>query len=59
MSDNKIKVTQKKSTIGKPEKQKRIIRALGIKKLNHTVEHYDTPQIRGMINKVSHLVTVE
>ncbi|PKL02079.1 MAG: 50S ribosomal protein L30 [Synergistetes bacterium HGW-Synergistetes-2] len=52
----KLRITWKKSGIGKPEVQKRTVRALGLRKLNHTVEHDDTPQIRGMVNKVSHLV---
>lgn len=56
---NKLKVTYIKSAIGYNKKQKGTIAALGFKKLYQTVEHDDTPQIRGMINKVSHLVTVE
>ena len=52
----KLRITWKKSSIGKPESQKRTVRALGLRKLHQTVEHEDTPQIRGMINKVSHLV---
>ncbi len=56
---NMLKITQVKSGIDRPERQKRTIRALGIRKLNHTVVHADTPQIRGMIAKVSHLVSVE
>lgn len=61
MTENtkKIKVTLTKSVIGRPEKHKRIARALGFRKLNQTVEHYDTPTIRGMVNKITHLVTVE
>ena len=54
-----IKVTLTKSVIGRPAKHKRIARALGFRKLNQTVEHYDTPTIRGMVNKITHLVTVE
>jgi large subunit ribosomal protein L30 len=56
---NKLIITQVRSGIDRPERQKRTIRALGIRKLNHTVVHVDTPQIRGMIDKVSHLVSVE
>lgn len=52
----KLRITWKRSTIGRPERQKRTVRALGLRKLNQTVVHEDTPQIRGMINKVSHLV---
>lgn len=55
----KIKVTLQKSLIGRPDKQRRIARALGFKKLNQTVEHYDTPTIRGMVNKIQHLVTID
>lgn len=55
----KLKITQVRSGIDRPERQKRTIRALGIRKLNHSVVHTDTPQIRGMIEKVSHLVSVE
>lgn len=52
----RVRITWKKSTIGRPETQKRTVRALGLRKLNQTVEHDDSPQIRGMINKVGHLV---
>jgi large subunit ribosomal protein L30 len=55
----KLKITYKKSGIGYKEDQKRTIKALGLRKLNQTVEHDDTAVIRGMINKVSHLVAVE
>lgn len=55
----KLKVTQVKSAINRPLRQKRTIEALGIKKLNQPVEHEATPQVIGMINKVSHLVKVE
>ena len=55
----KIRITQVKSKNGKPERQKRTIEALGIHKLNHSVEHEATPQILGMIVKVRHLVKVE
>jgi len=51
--------TQVKSKNGKPERQKRTIEALGIRKLNHSVEHEATPQILGMVLKVQHLVKVE
>ena len=56
---NKLKVTQIKSGIGKPERQKRTLRALGIKRMHQTVEVTPTPQILGMIEKIRHLVTVE
>lgn len=55
----KVRVTQKRSVIGRPKNQKATITALGLRKINHTVEHEDTPQILGMINKVKHLVSVE
>ena len=55
----KIKITQVKSTIGGTERQKRTLQALGIRKLNHSVEVEGTPQILGMVNKLSHLLKVE
>jgi large subunit ribosomal protein L30 len=55
----KLKITQVRSTIKRLENQKRTIRALGIRRLNHTVIHDDSAVIRGMIRKVAHLVVVE
>jgi large subunit ribosomal protein L30 len=55
----KLKITQKRSTIDRKENQKRTMRALGIRKLGHSVVQEDTPVIRGMVNTVQHLVTVE
>ncbi|MCP4321826.1 50S ribosomal protein L30 [Ancylomarina sp. DW003] len=55
----KIKITQVKSKIGSNARQKKTLEALGLKKINGTVEHEATPQIKGMVAKVSHLVTVE
>jgi large subunit ribosomal protein L30 len=55
----KLKITQVRSAIGHVKKQRRIVRALGIKKLSQSVEQKDTPQIRGMIEKVKHLLKVE
>ena len=55
----KIKVTQVKSVIDRPERQKRTMVALGLKKMNASVEVEATPQILGMVNKVSHLLKVE
>ncbi|MEE3036968.1 MAG: 50S ribosomal protein L30 [Bacteroidota bacterium] len=55
----KIKVTQVKSKIGRPERQKRTIAALGLKKINHTVEHEASPQVLGMVKQVAHLLKVE
>ncbi len=55
----KIKVIQTKSVIDRPKDQKLTIEALGLGRPNWEIIHNDTPQIRGMINKVSHLVKVE
>jgi large subunit ribosomal protein L30 len=55
----KLKITQVRSTIGRLENQKRTIAALGLGRPNNVVVQNDTPQIRGMIRKVSHLVKVE
>lgn len=55
----KLKVTQVRSLIRESEPHKRVVKALGLRKLNQSVVHYDTPEIRGMIRKVAHLVTVE
>lgn len=55
----KIKVTQLKSGIKKPQNQKRTLEALGLKRIGQVVEHNDTPNILGMINKVKHLVSTE
>ncbi len=54
-----LRITLVKSPIGYSERQKGTVRALGLRRLNQTVEHQDTPVIRGMIDKVSHLVRVE
>ena len=55
----KIKIKQVKSKINSNKRQKRTLEALGIKKMQQVVEHEDTPQIMGMLNKVKHLVAVE
>ena len=55
----KLKITQTKSIIDRPKDQKATIEALGLSRPYRTVEHNDTPQIRGMIRKVAHLVKVE
>ena len=55
----KIKVTQIKSKIRRPQNQKRTLEALGLQKINQVVEHEATPSIVGMVNTVSHLVSVE
>jgi large subunit ribosomal protein L30 len=54
-----LKITKVKSEIGRPEKQRKVLRGMGLNKLNKTVTLADTPQVRGMINKVIHLVSVE
>ena len=55
----KVKVTLTRSVIGKSKRQKDTVKALGLRKTNHTVEKEATPQIMGMINKVKHLVQYE
>lgn len=55
----KIKITQKKSRIGQTLRQKRTLDALGLRKMNQAVVLEATPQVMGMVNKVSHLVNVE
>ena len=53
-----IKIKQTKSRIGAPAVQRRTLDSLGLRKLNHVVEHEDTPSVRGMVEKVKHLVTI-
>ena len=55
----KIKITQIKSAINRPSRQKLTLQSLGLGKINRTVEHDATPQILGMIKKVEHLVKIE
>ena len=55
----KLRITWTKSAIGYAKRQKLTIRALGLKRLHHAVEHDDSPSIRGMADRVRHLVTVE
>lgn len=55
----KLRITLVKSPVGYRRDQKRTVRALGLRKMHQTVELGDTPTIRGMVNKVSHLVAVE
>jgi len=55
----KLRITYTKSSIGYNTRQKATVKSLGLRKLNQTVEHDDTEAIRGMITKISHLVTVE
>lgn len=54
-----LKVTWRRSAIGRNRKQRRVIESLGLKRLSDSAVHRDSPGIRGMINKVSHLVEVE
>ncbi|MDH3883016.1 MAG: 50S ribosomal protein L30 [Desulfobacterales bacterium] len=54
-----VKVTLVRSMIGRPERHRRVLQGMGLTRLNRTVELKDTPEIRGMINKVSHLVSTE
>ena len=54
----KIKIKQVRSKIGRPKDQRRTLDALGLHKMNAIVEHNATPQILGMVKKVSHLVTI-
>jgi large subunit ribosomal protein L30 len=58
-TDKKLKITLVKSGIARPGKHKVVLIGLGLKKMNHSVIRLDTPQIRGMITKISHLVRVE
>jgi large subunit ribosomal protein L30 len=62
LTDNimgKIKVTQTRSKIKRPEDQKRTLLALGLKKMGQSVEHDATPSVLGMVDKVKHLISVE
>lgn len=54
----KLKITLKRSLIGRPEKQRVIVKTLGLRKLNQTVVQDENPAIRGMIKKISHLLEV-
>lgn len=53
-----LRITLKRSLIGRPETQRVVVRTLGLRKVNQTVVHNDHPTIRGMVNKVSHLLDV-
>ena len=57
--EQKLKVTLVKSYIGRPQKQRKVLQGMGLEKLNRIVLLNDTPEIRGMVKKVSHLVSVE
>ncbi len=55
----RLKITLVRSMIGRPERQRRVLRGMGLNRLQQTVELEDTPAIRGMVRKVTHLVTAE
>jgi large subunit ribosomal protein L30 len=59
MADRKLKITQVRSTIGFNKKQRDVVRSLGLRRIRHSIEVPDTPEVRGMILKVRHLITVE
>ena len=59
MADNKLKITLVKSTIGAVPKNRKTVEALGLRKLNHSVEMPDNDAVRGMIRQVAHMVKVE
>ncbi len=59
MADGTLRITQVRSVIGTPPDQRRTVRALGLKRIRDVVEHPDRPEIRGMVDKVSHLVDME
>ncbi|MBR1516766.1 MAG: 50S ribosomal protein L30 [Bacteroidales bacterium] len=59
MSEKKLKITQVRSIIGRPARQKRTMLALGLRRISHQREVVATPQILGMIEKVKHLISVE
>lgn len=55
----KLRITQTRSLIGRPQDQRRTAKALGLRRIRHTVEHENSPEIKGMVNKIIHLVSVE
>jgi len=59
MSKKLLKITLKKSVIGRLKSHRRTVQSLGLRKINHSVIHDDSPSIRGMVNKVSYLLEVE
>ena len=58
-SGKSLRITQVRSVIKRQQDQRKTLEALGIRRMHHTVTHRDTPQIRGMVHKVAHLVEVE
>jgi len=59
MAAKKVRITQTKSSSGRLKRHKATVRGLGLRRIRHTVELEDTPEIRGMINKISYMVRVE
>jgi large subunit ribosomal protein L30 len=59
MASRQLKITLRRSPIGRPEKHEKVLRGLGLTKLHKTVIRKDTREIRGMVNKVIHMVEVE
>lgn len=59
VADKKLKVTQVRSAIGRKQNQRETLKSLGLRKIRQSAEWDDNPQVRGMINTVRHLVTVE
>lgn len=56
MAENQLRITQTRSLIGRPQDQRDTVRSLGLKRIRHTVVQPDRPEIRGMLNKIPHLV---
>lgn len=56
---NMLEITLVKSTIGASEKQRAVVRGLGLRKLHQTVSLQDTPEVRGMVNKINHMLKVK
>jgi large subunit ribosomal protein L30 len=59
MAEQQLRITQTRSLIGRPQDQRDTVRSLGLKRIRHTVVQPDRPEIRGMLNKVPHLVAWE
>jgi len=59
VEEKMLRITLVRSPIGRPPVQRKTVRALGLKRMNHSVVQKDTPEIKGMINRISHLVAVE
>ena len=57
-NDKVIRIEQVRSEIGRPRPQREVLRSLGLRRIRHVVERQDTPAVRGMVNKISHLVRV-